>query len=218
MWPFLNRSNSNEPPGVPRKPLKFARLVDEMGGFSDLADHDCALKFWLPEPAAEALLEFSDLGGYSMSEALRQFLAQHCYGVYAFQVMNDALPGLFRDPEPPMFSRKEAANSRREKKREPTYWVPELGKNIAAIKVWIPHRLRDDLSRLAAHVGLPLSQYVREITISRLLGHGALPKRKEMMEAIPQSSAEDWCAGREVPMRQVDPTVFELHADGEIRT
>lgn len=50
-----------------------------------------------------------------------------------------------------------------------------------SIKLWLPKRLRDDLQVLADHTGIRLSQYVREIVISRLLGHGTLPKRPEML-------------------------------------
>ncbi len=80
--------------------------------------------FWLPEPAAEAIKELCERNGDSMSEALRQFFAQHCYGIYAFQVMNEAVPNLFRDPGRPMFSLK-AAERPPGKKHIDTYWVPE---------------------------------------------------------------------------------------------
>jgi len=93
--------------------------------------------------------------------------------------------------------------------------VPEFGKNVAPIKVWVPSRLRNDLEALAAHVDITLSQYVREIVISRLLGHGALPKRPQMLEAAPLSSVEDWCEGRQVPMRLATEEEFWDHPHGE---
>jgi hypothetical protein len=72
------------------------------------------------------------------------------------------------------------------------------------IKVWVPSRIRTDLQILADHVGIKLSQYVREIVISRLLGHGTLPLRPAMLVATPLPSAEQWCEGQEVSMRQVN--------------
>ncbi|WP_323003869.1 hypothetical protein [Denitromonas sp.] len=86
------------------------------------------------------------------------------------------------------------------------------------IKVWIPARMRSDLQALADHVGIKLSQYVREIVISRLLGHGTLPKRPEMIEAVPLPSAEEWCDGRKIPMRQVSRDEYWKAAEGEMRT
>ena len=162
MWPLLKKKkNANTNIGRPvssrPRPMKFAQLVEGMGDFNDLREHDIALKFWLPEPAVEALKEIADRGGDSLSTALRQFFAHHCYGIYAFQVMCDAIPSLFKDFEPAKFSRPvskassadESDDARQlpdvpQKKRVDTYWVPELGKNVVAIKVWIPSRLRND--------------------------------------------------------------------------
>lgn len=220
MWPFLKKARAPknaDPQGAGaarRKPMRFEDLVADMGDFSDLAKHDVALKFWLPEPVSFALTEMGELGGESRSEMLRRFLTQHCYGVYAAQVMSAAVPEIFRDPPPVMFSRS-AYDPPPGQVRIDTYWVPELGKNVAPIKVWVPSRLRGDLEALAAHVGITLSQYVREIVISRLLGHGALPKRPQMLEAAPLPSVEDWCGDREVPMRLATKEEFWAHPDGE---
>jgi hypothetical protein len=96
--------------------------------------------------------------------------------------------------------------------------VPELGKNVVALKVWLPTRLRKDLQVLTDHVGLNISQYAREITISRLLGHGTLPYRREMLEAVPLPTADDWCEGKKVPLRRASAAEFLLHADGELRS
>lgn len=223
MWPFFRQQKNiastgeSTNPGYTPRPLRFAQLVESMGDFSDLKVHDTALKFWLPEPATEAIMELCERNGESMSEALRQFFAQHCYGTYAFQIMNEAIPGLFRDPVPVKFSRAKAAVSSGQKRIE-TYWVPELGKNVIPIKVWIPARIKTDLQGLADHVGIKLSQYVREIVISRLLGHGTLPKRPEMMDALPLPSADDWCSDMDVAMRQVGKNEYLKTSEGEIRT
>lgn len=226
MWPFLKKARASKktaPKGAAttrRRPMQFEELIADMGDFRDLAQHDVALKFWLPEPVNAALKELCARSGESMSTMLRRFLAQHCYGVYAVEVMTEALPGLFRDrdetPAVLRFSTSSPDSSNR-KVRVETYWVPELGKNIAPIKVWIPSRLRGDLEVLAAHVELKLSQYIREIVISRLLGHGALPKRPRMLEAAPlPSAAEDWCEDLEVPMRQATSEEYWAHPEGNL--
>ena len=74
MWPFFSNqkpsSGATEVHTKPRtRPMKFSQLLDGMGDFSDLADHNTAMKFWLPEPALEALKEISTLNGESVSEA-----------------------------------------------------------------------------------------------------------------------------------------------------
>lgn len=215
MWPFFNKPK--QPLGTTEvstelrtRPLKFSQILDSMGDFTDLADHDTAMKFWLPEPALEALKEICILNGDSVSEALRQFFAHHCYGIYAFQLMNLQIPGIFKDPGQILFSRN-SNNQPVGKKRVHTYWVPELGKNVMPIKVWVPARIRNDLQLLATHVGLNLSQYAREIVISRLLGHGTLPYRPEMLAANPLPAAHDWCEGNDVPLRQLCEGEKALH-------
>jgi hypothetical protein len=223
MWSFFRRQQipsdaSGRSKGAAVRPrlLKFGQILDGMGDFSDLKHHDAALKFWLPEAVDGALKEISKRNGDSLSEALRQFFAVHCYGLYAFQVMNDDFPGLFKDSST-LFSRR-SDDPPPGKKRIDTYWVPELGKNTVPVKVWIPDRIRKDIQTLADHVGIKTSQYVREIVISRMLGHGMLPKRPEMLDAVPLPSAEDWCNGREVPFREATKDVYLQSTGGEIRT
>lgn len=190
-----------------KHPLKFQELVGSMGDFSDLSKHDVAFKFWIPESVEQALDEMSDRVELSNSEFLRQFLAIHCYGLYAFLAMQDSNPRMFRDSRDGIkFSRSAPSG-----KRIDTYWVAELGKNVAPIKIWIPSRLRRDLEILAKHVGLTPSNYVREIVISRLLGHGMLPKRPEMFEAFPTADTDNWCEDREVEWREVSEDEFSKY-------
>ena len=199
------------------KALAFSALVDDMGDFRDLGVHDVALKFWLPEPAEKAIQELSKINGESMSESLRQFFVIHCYGLYMFSVMTQKMPKLFKDPEPVRFSRTRDADQEADppgKKRETTYWVLELGKNVAPIKIWVPQRVKADLQVLADHVDITLSQYLREVVISRLLGHGTLPKRPEMLLATPLKAASDWCEDIEVAWTQVS---YAQYKDAPLR-
>jgi predicted DNA-binding protein len=225
MWPFFKREKGKQGGSRPAaqdhrpRPMKFAQLLDGMGDFSDLRHHDKALKFWLPEPAYEALEDLSGRNGVTMSEALRQFFAAHCYGIYAYQLMVDAIPDLFRESSQPMLSRAFQPQASYPK-RNPTYWVPELGKNVEPVKVWVPARMASELQMLADHVGIKLSQYVREIVISRLLGHGTLPMRPEMLKAEPLPAVEEWSEGAEdmdMPMRQVSEEEYSKSEHGEIR-
>jgi hypothetical protein len=162
-----------------------------MGDFSDLAEHHAAFKVWLPEPVKHALDEISERSDLSVSVFLRQFLAIHCYGLYAFYQMIETTPNLFKDRDSSgirySFAREEPPEG---KKRVDTYWVVELGKNVAPIKLWIPKRMKADLKTLAEHVGLTPSNYVREILVSRLLGHGMLPQRPAMFKPFPAPEAD----------------------------
>lgn len=220
MWQFFNRQqqrdNQTEYTEQRRKPLAFEEIIAGMGDFSDLAEHHAALKVWLPEAAGQALREISDLSDLSVSEFLRQFLAIHCYGLYAFYQMTAVMPKLFKDQCGVLFSRT-SIEPPEGKKRVNTYWVVELGKNVAPIKVWIPIRMKADLKTLAEHVGLTPSNYAREILISRLLGHGMLPQRPTMFKTFPAPAADAWEADREV-WREVSQEEFHNYPIGKIRT
>ena len=206
-------------PAVQRRPMRFDQLIEGMGNFDHFDRHDRALKFWLPEPARDALEDLSRRQAQSMSELLRQFLFQHCYGVYAHVLLMDKREAASRaEADLPMFSRTDIRYSHRayQPKKDPTYWVPELGKNVTSLKIWMSTQMYADLEALALHSKITVSQYVREIVISRLLGHGTLPKRPEMLEAAPLPSAERWERGEDVPMKQVPEDEYSKHADGRV--
>ena len=232
MWPFLREKrrpqvipasgiapNAVESPAAQprRRPLRFADLVADMGDFSAFAENDVAVKFWVPEAVAEALDDLRERDRHSMSQLLRQYLIVHCYGLYAMRLMLEANPHLFKDREVDSeirFARAPPPG----KKREDTYFVPELGKNVAPIKLWLPQRLRDDLQLLADHVELPLSQYLREIVIARLLGHGTLPLRPAMLQAEPTPAAEAWETGGDSPWREVTEEEYTHAHEGRIES
>jgi len=197
--------------------MRFAQLVNSMGEFDDFREHDTALKFWLPEAASEALKEMAGRSAISMSELLRQLFATHCYGIYAYQVMIDTDPKIFRDPASVYYSRA-LQDIPDGKKRIDTYWVPELGKNVMPIKVWIPKRMREHMQLLADHVGIKLSQYAREIVIARLLGHGTLPMRPEMLQAEPLQAIEDWCEDKQMEYRSATYEEYRKYPLGEMKT
>lgn len=221
MWPYLNekrRSEAHPDADSPRRrPLRFAALVADIGDLTEFSENDVAVKFWVPEAVAEALDELRERERQPMSQLLRQYLIVHCYGIYGIRVMLEAEPLLFRDREVDSEIRFSRAFPPEGKKRVNTYFVPELGKNVAPIKLWIPQRLRDDLRILADHVELTLSQYLREIVISRLLGHGTLPLRPAMLKAAPTPAAEAWENDRDIPWREVTREEFEQAREGEIR-
>lgn len=205
MWPFFRKNKQVDDDR--RRPVSFEQLIDSVGDFSDLKQHDVSVKFWIPEPAAIALKEIKKLRSESINETLLIFLLGHCYGFYFQQQLLHKHPEIYRDPDvmaDVRFSNRQRPDGSREPKRIPVYFVPELGKNIFPIKLWIPQRLRDDLQKLAQHVNLTLSEYLREIVISRVFGHGMLPMRPQMLEVEDKSLADAWCQSEEgIPWAEV---------------
>ncbi|KAB2927549.1 MAG: hypothetical protein F9K25_14035 [Candidatus Contendobacter sp.] len=227
MWFFFRRSREQQQaptdpqadvriqvrPARPR-PLSYEQIAHSFGDFSDFRTHDVALKFWLPEPAEQALTEFCTHADQSLSEWLRQFFVVYAYGLLALTILEDRYPGFFRDPPPLRYSIARS-NDSPGKKRVYTYCIPELGKNVAPIKVWIPARMKADLQLLADHAEIPLSQFIREIVISRLLGHGTLPARPVLTRAEP-TAADAWCDDQGVLWRQVNVEEYRHHREGEV--
>jgi hypothetical protein len=73
MFAFFRRqqkSNQMEDTKQRRRPLAFSEIIDGMGDFSDLAEHDVQFKFWLPEAAKQTLHEISERSELSASEFL----------------------------------------------------------------------------------------------------------------------------------------------------
>ncbi len=210
MWPIFSKNKTPEsaqPAPPARRAMKLQQLVEKMGDMSDFQHNDTAFKCWLPAPVFEALQEICDIDSVSQSEFFRNYLYNHCYGLYAVQQLLADFPSLFKDNHI-MFSMSEPETPPG-KKKSWTYWVPELGKNIVPVKIWLPKRLRDDVQILADHAGVKASQYVRETVISRLLGYGMVPLRPEMFKAIATPEAELWCSTDNFAWREVTEAEYK---------
>ncbi len=203
MWFFLKRKNKQKPASDIRTAnqiVNHADLIAGMGDFSDLEQDDVALKFWLPVAVEGAIEDLARYYQLSVSMMVRRLLAGYVYGRYAIAYMHENQVGIARRKPEIMFSRGNYLDD-----PEPTkiiYKVPELGKNIAAIKVWIPQRLHNDLGVLADAAGVLLSRFVREVLIGEVLGRGTLPERSSMLSVESTTVADTWERGGSVSLRQ----------------
>lgn len=180
-------------------------IFKALGDLSHFQDRNATLKIWLPQSIADILNELAKKEHSSLSKTLRQFLFTHCYGVYAFTHAIQVHRDIFDDwISGAVFSRGEPSPLPPGKKRIFLYSVPELGKNIVAVKLHLPEKLVEDLRILSGYAGLSTSQYVREIIISRLLGHGTLPRREDLFDAYPTSMADAWSEGEKVTWINTD--------------
>lgn len=140
-----------------------------------------AMKVWLPEPVDIALRQLAEHGFQSRSDFIREALFVYVYGRYTFEQMKLQDDGLFY-----LAPRESQVLFSRSQNR-----TPSLGKNSINYKVWLPNKLRDDLSTLASEAGITLSHFVREALISALLGHSTLPARTIALRTA-QETPEDW--------------------------
>lgn len=216
MWFFLKRREKETSPQTLPDPADTPRVLSgaAMADLSFLATEDVALKFWLPEPVERALEDMASFYRVSVSLVVRMLLVDYVYGRYALAYMQENESGIFqRKKAAPLFSRRPPQPGTCQ-----VYKVPELGKNIAPVKVWIAQRLRDDLVILADHADVLLSRFVREIIVGAVLGRGTLPERPELRAISGTTASAAWEQGEEVPMREVELNEIRALTDYEVET
>jgi hypothetical protein len=209
MYPFLaNTKSPNE--GGTRRPRQLKELTDDVGYLFQLAKHTAALKFWLSEPAYDALKELSASQNVSTNEWLRGYFAMHCYGTYTITALLKKNSRAFKDIDDGIRFSRMPEETPRGMISQPIYFVPELGKNVAPVKVWLADLQKTDMQILADHAKITLSEYCRETVTARLLGHGTLPMRPEMLACTPSPEALAWAADdeAEIPYRKVKKSEY----------
>jgi hypothetical protein len=218
MLPFFNAAlRQSTDSQKKRRPQTLAELTRDLGDVAQFSEHNASHKFWLSTPVFEALDFMSQSQGDTKSSWLRGFFAMHCYGTYTVTAMLRAHPKLFKDPDNSgiLFSRADHSPPRGFVSQT-TYFVPELGKNTAPVTVWIAQALKQDLTLLSDHAGITLSEYCREIVTARLLGHGTLPMRPEMLAASPHASLIAWENSEDAKLvyRRVSAKEYNNHPFG----
>lgn len=132
---------------------------------------DVAIKFWLPELMGTIIDECCRLQDITRSDLIRQTLFISLYGRY------DWLGAVER-----------RQSDEAEKGGYVTFYQGgidtkrDMGKNIEDLKVWIPRKLKDDIQALADHASISLSEMVREIVISSMVGQSYLPSRNALLQ------------------------------------
>jgi len=146
-----------------------------------LEDGDVAIKFWLPELMALIIDESRAVFATSRSDLIRQILFTYLYGRYDWLGMHERRETHYQlEPESmPMFSRRASSGGISEPAPD---LVKDLGKNSADLKVWIPRKMKDDIQALADKLSISLSEMIREIIISSLIGHTYLSARNELLQ------------------------------------
>lgn len=165
----------------------------------DMTKHRAELRVWLPTTIAVALDDMSDETIQTVSDYLREFFAFYLYGAHDFIRMQKEFTGVFYEMEKhpadlatyqemtggrrgqAMFSRTSAAES-----------IPDLGKNIVPLKVYIAEKIKEDLQVLADKAGIPLSTFIREILVSSLLGHAFWAERLPKPTELEYEQATAW--------------------------
>ena len=193
-----SKSASGKPKnGAPENgepPTKLNKLYEGDRGIHDLHSNSAVLRIWLPVPLKTAMDESMAEMGVTGAKYLREYFVVYLYGAHELLRMKAEKTGLYFVPPPPppsdssrsssggiMFSRAATVNC-----------IPGLGKNIAATKIKIPQKIKDDLDLLANRAGVPLSRYTRELLVSHFLGHTVWPEKIAVWAQDEEKIATDW--------------------------
>jgi hypothetical protein len=103
--------------------------------YSNLNRQDYQLRVWLPDPAKRALEEICEIGEISMTVYLTEYFAAYLFGRHELLRMRSRGIGLY-EPKPLTRYNKESVRGHEE---------PDLGKNIFALKIWVPEQLKEGL-------------------------------------------------------------------------
>lgn len=198
MWWFVKKGQAQEQPRlVIENNWAEEQLLAHMPDMAHLAQHDVAVKMWLPEAVAQTLKWVADHEGVSQSSWLREHLTGYVYGQAA--LLAHRIRAKRSGNSDIRFSRSSANQT-------PGRWiykVPQLGKNAVAFKVWMGEQMKSDLSALAAHAGVGLSPFLREVLVGELFGRGSLPERPQIV-GQPSDEALAWETGETVKTAVVE--------------
>lgn len=139
------------------------------------------LRIWLPEPAKIALEEVAERAESSMTVYLTEYFAAYLYGQHELQRMREHRIGLY-EPSQTRYSRMATRPEA----------PPNLGKNIYALKIFVPEKIKLELQRLAERASLTLGEFSRGVICAHLFGQAFGPKNAFELTAAEEYAANDW--------------------------
>lgn len=144
----------------------LSRLIPSRD-YSGLNQADSQLRVWLPEPAKLALEEICTIHETSMTAYLTEYFASYLYGYHELLRMRATRTGLY-EPQP---ERRACAMSVVGETTVATKAAePNLGKNIFALKIWVPVKIKAVLQQRAALANATLGEFLRALICGHLFG------------------------------------------------
>jgi hypothetical protein len=169
----------------------------------DMSVNDAQLRVWLPEQTRLVMDRAVKTVDATLSEYLREFFVVYLYGSDVLLQMKLTNTGIFFTPPPRVASDVKFSRSRL------VEYIPELGKNIKAIKIFLNAQIKADLQKIADKTGFALSHFVREVLISHFSGHTIWPERQVLLSSEHISIATQWENEQFTPQVSVHPSYQE---------
>ena len=116
-----------------------------------------------------------------MTAYITEYFAVYIYGYHELHHMRESRTGLYK----PLLRRYNA----QQVKAEPE---PNLGKNIFALKIFVPRKLKQDLQQWADRAGAPLGHFARLLVCSHLFGREYGPNELIVLSTEEARLADEW--------------------------
>lgn len=171
------------------EPNKLVKITMSGRDYGQLSECDAPLKFWLSEPIEKKIDEMCSFQDTCASDIIRQILFIHLYGRYDLFGLVERQVSTYKLNPVPQIRYSRCRPIRDESNDPPPQPRKPIEKNIADVKVWIPAKMKEDLHQLADQAGFKLSQYVRTVITTHLLGH--IPHDNAIGAAVPPADTED---------------------------
>lgn len=157
--------------------------------YTGLELQDAQLRIWLPDQARQALSEVSLCVGVSMTVYLTELFATYLYGIHEVLRMRHECRGMYYtggDATTSDFAFDEGAQAGDEPIPELEDPVPEMGKNIFALKIFLPSKIKQGLEHRAAYAQVPLGRFARALICAHLFGRDI--GEKKLMSAASEDA------------------------------
>lgn len=148
--------------------------------YSGLNKQDCELRIWLPDPARQAMAEICGRMKVTMTVYLTEFFATYLYGIHEVMRMRNETTGLYEPKAIQPGDMRDATimvEAPDELGLEYDDPVPEMGKNIFALKIFLPSKIKDGLQHRANQSKVPLGRFTRAMICAHLFGRDVGPMR-----------------------------------------
>ena len=159
--------------------------------YSGLNQQDAQLRVWLPDSAKQALEELCEINEMSMTAYLTEYFSSYLFGQHEVMRMRASRSGLY-EPEPERrYCAMTPLGGEQDGDDEPET-LPDLGKNIFAVKIWVPEKIKDGLRSQAHRSQVPLGEFSRSLICAHLFGCHYWPTTLQMSMFKVNPSASKW--------------------------
>lgn len=159
---------------------KLSALI-RLRDYTGMNSQDAKLRLWLPDVAKQALEEVCERAEISMTVYLTEYFSMYLYGWHELLRMRETKTGLYE----PLMIRYCMEGVAQETQ-------PNLGKNIFALKMFIPIKLKADLLQLAERSAMTLGEFARGLICAHLFGREYGPGKLKDWTDEDETMARQW--------------------------